>query len=339
MAAKKKTKKKKAVKKKAGTKKAKSVKKGAAAKRATKKKPAKKAAKKPAAKKAATKKADAKTKAAKKPKKTSDVTVGLFFSKGPSKAGPEDKAAERQEIKELLTKGKQKGFVTMDEVNDALPDEAVSSEQIDEVLDLFYKSDVEILDKQDQAGRAGGAASKARRAAGDDDVGKSADPVRMYLRKMGSVPLLTREGEVEIAKRIEEGEKEILIVVISSQIAIQEIIDLGVRLEAGKVRVRDVVRDYDDESDEAADEARRVKILGQIDMISRLSHDNEKLLKQLAARGVSERSRKRLNNSLDNNRLAMQNALEDVRLSKKQIDRIVLRLKSLIRRVEKAEGE
>ena len=67
------------------------------------------------------------------------------------------------------------------------------------------------------------------------------DPVRMYLRKMGSVSLLTREGEVEIAKRIEEGEKEVLGVVISSSIAIQEILDLGNRLMNDKVRVRDVV--------------------------------------------------------------------------------------------------
>lgn len=155
MAARKKTKKK-AAKSKAGKKKPKSEKEASAAK----KKPDKK-------------KAVAKKPATKKPKKkATDITVGLFVTRGSSTTGSKDKAAQRQEIKALLTKGKQKGFVTMDEVNDALPDEAVSSEQIDEVLDLFYKSDVEILDKQDQPGRTGVAASKVRRAAGDDDVGK-----------------------------------------------------------------------------------------------------------------------------------------------------------------------
>jgi RNA polymerase primary sigma factor len=272
------------------------------------------------------------------PKKPEEATAGLFATKGPP-SGKVGKAAQRQEIKELLDKGKAKGFVTMDEVNDALPDEAVSSEQIDEVLDLFYKSDVEILDRQSTTSPRQ-VAARVRKAADDEDgAGKSTDPVRMYLRKMGSVPLLTREGEVEIAKRIEEGEKEVLAVVINSQIAIQEILDLGVRLKAGKVRVRDVVRDYDDDSDDAAEELRREKILKQIDKINKLNRENERLGQQLSGRGVSERSKKRLGKSLDNNRLAMQKALEDVRLSKKQIDRIVLRLKSLIRRVEKAEGE
>src|ERR1700709_614118 len=87
----------------------------------------------------------------------------------------------------------------------------------------------------------------------DDSDGKVSDPVRMYLRRMGSVPLLTREGEVEIAKRIEAGEKEVLAVVINSEIAIQEILDLGDKLRAGKVRLKDVVRDFDEEADATAE--------------------------------------------------------------------------------------
>jgi RNA polymerase primary sigma factor len=268
-----------------------------------------------------------------------DATAGLFAAKGPPPARDDRNPKDRQEIKDLLTKGKEQGFVTMDEVNDALPEDSISSEQIDEVLDLFYKSDVEIVDRQVTSRPA--TTSKLRRTGGDEEetAGKSSDPVRMYLRKMGSVPLLTREGEVEIAKRIEDGEKEVLGVVISSQIAIAEILDLGVRLHAGKVRVRDVVRDYDEDADEAVDESRKEKILKQIDKIARLSRDNEKLLEQQLLRGVSDRSRKRISKIIDANRTTMQLALEEVRLSKKQIDRIVLRLKSLIRRVEKAENE
>ena len=72
---------------------------------------------------------------------------------------------------------------------------------------------------------------------------KTNDPVRMYLREMGTVPLLTREGEVEIAKRIEEGERRVLQVVLNSQIAVEEILDLGVRLKALKIRVKDVIRE------------------------------------------------------------------------------------------------
>ena len=281
---------------------------------------------------------------AKSDKESSDSTAGLFAAKGPPPSKEEKSAtptaAQSPEIRSLLTKGKEKGFVTMDEVNDALPEESVSSEQIDEVLDLFYKSDVEILDRAQATPRPAAVIAKAKRGTEEDDAaGKSADPVRMYLRKMGSVPLLTREGEVEIAKRIEEGEKEVLGVVINSQIAIAEIIDLGERLSTSKVRVRDVVRDYDEDSDEAADESRKERILKQIEKIAKLSKENEVLLAEIAQRTVSDKAKTKATATVDENRAVMQKALEDVRLSKKQIDRIVLRLKSLIRRVEKAENE
>ncbi|MBI5510301.1 MAG: RNA polymerase sigma factor RpoD [Deltaproteobacteria bacterium] len=271
-------------------------------------------------------------------KEPSESMAGLFAAKGPPTSKEEKTAAASPQIRDLLTRGKEKGFVTMDEVNDALPEEAVSSEQIDEVLDLFYKSDVEILDRS-ATPRVNTALKLKRGEEEEEGGGKSTDPVRMYLRKMGSVPLLTREGEVEIAKRIEEGEKEVLGVVINSQIAIAEIIDLGNRLRVSKVRVRDVVRDYDEDSDEAADESRKERILKQIDKIAKLSKDNERLLVEMQGRSVSEKAKQKLLATVDANRGVMQKALEDVRLSKKQIDRIVLRLKSLIRRVEKAENE
>ena len=274
-----------------------------------------------------------------------DDSDGLFAS-SPSKGDAKDKKlVTTKKLEDLLAKGKEEGFVTMDEVNEALPEESVSSEQIDEVLDLFYKSDVEILDKKapPRPGTTAAAKAKAKRGAAtadDDAAAKSADPVRLYLRKMGSVPLLTREGEVEIAKRIEEGEKEVLAVVISSTIAIAEILELGTRLEAGKVRVRDVVRDYDDDNtDEAVELSRRERILKYITRLAKLAADNEKLVAQIADKDESEKSRVKAEQQLEKNRLDMQGALEELKLSKKQIDRIVLRLKSLIRRVEKAEAE
>lgn len=269
-----------------------------------------------------------------------DASVGLFATQGPPSAEKKGGVpSERKEIKDLLSKGREKGFVTVDEVNDALPEESISSEQIDEVLDLFYKSEVEILDKQATPRPAVTAKLRRQEEAADTTTTRSTDPVRMYLRRMGAVPLLTREGEVEIAKRIEEGEREVLAVVISSRIAIQEIIDLGNRLRMDKVRVRDVVRDYEDDSDDTLDEARKEKILKLIDTVAKSNRENEKLIIQSEAKRMAEPKRKKLQTAIENNRFSMQQALEEVRLSKKQIDRIVLRLKSLIRRVEKAEQE
>ena len=280
-------------------------------------------------------------------KPVEDLTTGLFASK-PSKLDPpskpvrirkksESKPKPDPEFAALLKRSKENGAVDVDDVNDVLPPGEVSPEKVEQVLDLFYKNEVEISDSKKRSAR--GSASKARKTTDDDAAAKSTDPVRMYLRKMGSVPLLTREGEVEIAKRIEEGEKEVLSIVISSQIAIQEIIDLGDKLRAGKVRVKDVVRDMDDESDTAALESRAERILKSIDKLAKINKENDKLLTQINARGASDNAKQRANTSLEKNRLTMHNVLEDMRISKKQIDRIVMRLKSYIRRVDKAENE
>ncbi|MEK7383467.1 MAG: RNA polymerase sigma factor RpoD [Elusimicrobiota bacterium] len=277
-----------------------------------------------------------------------DVEAGLFAASGPAATRASKAAAggPNPALKQLLDKGKKKGFVTMDEVNDVLPDEAVSSEQIDAVLDLFYKADIAIVDRPGGGAEASGgtttsgAAAKARRVGTEDDANvKSTDPVRLYLRKMGSVPLLTREGEVEIAKRIEEGEREVLSVVIGSQIAIREIIDLGERLATDKVRLRDIVKDYDDEGDGTVDDSRKERFLKQIEALARLAKENEKLTTQVDGKPVNVKQTSKSQTALEKNRGDMQQVLEEMRLSKKQIDRIVLRLKSLIRRVEKAEHE
>jgi RNA polymerase primary sigma factor len=168
-----------------------------------------------------------------------------------------DKVTQRKEVKDLLALGRDKGFLTYDEVNDALPSDIVSSDQIDDVMSMFGDNDIAIVDEASKvqlnestkpAEPELAAANKvveeteapAEREEEDDSLTKSNDPVRMYLRKMGSVSLLTREGEVEIFKRIEEGEKEVLEAVLHSSIAIKEIMQIGDRLRKGKMRVREV---------------------------------------------------------------------------------------------------
>src|SRR6266481_1429326 len=173
----------------------------------------------------------------------------------PAKKG--SKATERKEVKDLLALGRDKGFLTYDEVNDALPSDIVSSDQIDDVMSMFGDNDIAIVDvaskvKLPESTKPAepelAAANKvveeteapAEREEEDDSLTKSNDPVRMYLRKMRSVSLLTREGEVEIFKRIEEGDKEVLEAVLHSSIAIKEIMQIADRLRKGKMRVREV---------------------------------------------------------------------------------------------------
>ena len=289
--------------------------------------------------------------------------------------------AERTEVKALMERGRDKGFLTYDEVNDALPADIVSSEQIDDVMSMFGDHDIEVVDdakkmklpdKPPPEPEVAKEEEPEEKEEEDPGYGKSNDPVRMYLRKMGSVSLLTREGEVEIAKRIEEGEKEILASVLASSIAIKEILDLGERLRKGKIRVREIVKDAGDEtSGEETEEAEEAEVevaeavpegpveageapapklpreeekkvehvLKHIDRIRKLERDVAKVKETLASKKLSDVKRKELKADIKAVEMQMVEHLEAIQLNKKQIDRIVSKLKGLIKRVEEAERE
>jgi RNA polymerase primary sigma factor len=184
--------------------------------------------------------------------------------------------------RELITMGKAKGFLTYDEVNDHMPESIVSSDQIDDWLSTLGGEGIEIVDSSSQvkvsekseAGPEEEAATERREEAEEeeeeDGYSKTNDPVRMYLRKMGSVSLLTREGEVEIAKRIEEGERRVLQVVLNCQVAIDEILDLGDKLRKLKIRVKEVVKDADEDDAEFDEQWHIDRVCKVIDKVRRL---------------------------------------------------------------------
>jgi RNA polymerase primary sigma factor len=264
------------------------------------------------------------------------------------------KRKNRKDVEKLMDQGREKGFVTFDEINEALPQEVVSPDQIDDVMSMFGDNEIKIVDSTDVQATDGKSASEAvlpiakapdeveqerEEKKEEEETGRSNDPVRMYLRKMGSVSLLTREGEVEIAKRIEEGEKAVLDAVINSSVAIKDIIELGDKLRKEKIRLREVVRDLPDEDDENYNESERVEgVCKIIDKIRKLDQANEKALEQLAKK-PAEAKRKELQAELDKNRADMAKALESLKLTKAQFDRIIQNLKKLIERVEHGEQE
>jgi RNA polymerase primary sigma factor len=142
-----------------------------------------------------------------------------------------------KEVQQLIDLGRSKGFLTYEEVNDALPQDVVAPDQIDDVISALGDEDIQIVDVATQvkigpkriADQEAEEAKKVRVREEDQEedldayYSRSNDPVRMYLRKMGSVSLLTREGEVEIAKRIEDGELMVLDAILNSPIAVREI--------------------------------------------------------------------------------------------------------------------
>jgi RNA polymerase primary sigma factor len=248
----------------------------------------------------------------------------------------------------IVENGKSKGFMTYDEVNESMPAD-VSVDQMDDVMGVLGDEDIEIVDAATQVKiapkriveeTAAEHKTVARQPEKEDEdssyYSKSNDPVRMYLRKMGSVSLLTREGEVEIAKRIEQGEHMILGAILASPVAVREIIDLGDKLRKHKIRVKDIIRDADDENAEFDEEEADRRILRLIDRVKHLDKVAQDLAAQLETCAASRK--KGIETEIEANRSKMVETLEEMRLNKKTIDKIVLKLRSLIQKVERAES-
>jgi RNA polymerase primary sigma factor len=297
-----------------------------------------------------------------------------------------DKAPEKKNIQQLIELGKTKGFLTYEEVNDFLPSEIVSSDEIDDLLDVLSSEHIEVVDRGENLTFAAiepdPAALDPEKAVEEETdlnyFSKTNDPVRMYLRKMGSVCLLTREGEVEIAKRIEQGERQVLDILLSSNIAIKDIIGLGAKLKQDKIRLKDVVErpsaktaeaggdefdaeggsEFEEEEDEEEPESEEFegyrefddleinqeeadqRFLDTVERVRKLGHEIGKCTNQVRdGRKLTERRRETLLHKIAELRLQVKNQLISLNLNKNQIQRIVALLKELIARVEAAEAE
>jgi RNA polymerase primary sigma factor len=263
---------------------------------------------------------------------------------------PDAMEVEEQK-KKLITMGKAKGFVTFDEVNDAMPSYLSSPDAIEDWMETLGDEGIEVVESASQVKVAAQAKNNLKEIVPEPEPSpgeeeeeeleagyKTNDPVRMYLRKMGSVSLLTREGEVEIAKRIEEGKRRVLQVVLNSRIAVQEIIQIGERLKKGKIRVKDVIRDFEDEDADFDEEWHTERVIKLIEKVKRLDRDNERIEEKLADKRLSEARRRKLRGGIDTNKQEMFDLLSELRINKKQIDRVVFKLKALVARIEKSEA-
>src|SRR6476660_790339 len=148
-------------------------------------------------------------------------------------------------IKRMLARGKERGYVTYDELNAALPPDQVSSEQIEDTMTMLSELGVNVIENEESEEPATPDAEEGdgevRGNLDDDDIGRTDDPVRMYLREMGSVELLSREGEIAIAKRIEAGREMMIGGICENPMTIRAIIAWRDALNDGKMLLRDII--------------------------------------------------------------------------------------------------
>ena len=223
-----------------------------------------------------------------KPVKGAKVEVkgkrGKMALIAPAAPLPLDMEAKRTRLKSLIALGKERGFLTYTEINDHLPDDMVDAEQIESIITTFNDMGIQVFDEApaaedllltEQAPAVVDAAEVEEQAEQalstvDSEFGRTTDPVRMYMREMGSVELLTREGEVEIAKRIEDGLKHMVIAISACPTTVAEIMDLAGKVARDEMRVDEVVDGLIDpnavaEDIEAMAEAEDIEVVDEDD--------------------------------------------------------------------------
>jgi RNA polymerase primary sigma factor len=192
------------------------------------------------------------------------------------------------EVRQLIAVGKEKGYLLYDEVNEMLPSEITSAEDLDELFNAFGSAGIEVVDS-DKAYRA----DKDFDRDGNEDgpeldltpgaLDKTNDPVRMYLREMGTVPLLTREGEVAIAKRIERGKLAVIKSISRTPTIAKRILIMGDQLRAGDRTIRELVIFSDEEITDEVIQERAAEVLGQIEQVRKARVNYSKALEKVEA--------------------------------------------------------
>ena len=263
-----------------------------------------------------------------------------------------------EELDKLIAKGKQKGFLTYDEVNDALPSDVVSLDQLDDIMLLFGSMDIELVDST--KGVRLPSEIEAPAEVDDDEptdrridltpgpVGRTEDPVRLYLREMGKVSLLTREGEITLAKRIEEGKDEATGATLSTTLAIDKIRLLRDELRHDVIPIKDVVDYPEEESTEEKEEELRRSVIRELGNVDRLLREREKLQQQVrqikAKNGTRKKDKgeppwKKFDGQAQGKQAKVLTTLRGLHLQPSLLDEWGQDLKKLVEKIQRAERE
>lgn len=252
------------------------------------------------------------------------------------------------EIKQLISMGKQKGFLTYDEVNDALPQDVVSFDQLDDILMMFSAMDIEIVDSS-KAAVLPELESKLEEKEEEIEqveidltpgpIGRTEDPVRMYLREMGKVSLLTREGEIVLAKRIEEGKEEIVQSVLGTDLAIREILSLKEKLKKGRARIRDIIDTSDEELPPEKESELTQAFISAINSIERILRDKFNLYKDVNRYNNNQKRKAELLEKIKKKEKTIIEIFKGLNMNPFIIDQLARKIKQFVDKIERTEKE
>ena len=259
---------------------------------------------------------------------------------------------EIQQIKNLIAKGKSVGYLTFEEVNKALPTEVNTPEQIEEIISIFDSFDIAIVDTEKEAKCITVASSEPDEESplesnlelGDEEESadyssRSTDPVRMYLREMGAVPLLDREGEVLIAKRIETGEQDVLYALVEVPVAVEEIINVGEDLKQNRIKLKDVVKtiEEDDPSEDEMNQRQRVILL--LDEIKQTFKKKRKIYMRLDECCRMDKRVAGTQKEIMAFKEEIVERLRDIKLEKTLVDRIIDTVEDYVRQMHNCQRD
>ena len=255
------------------------------------------------------------------------------------------------EVKKLINLGKEKGFLTYDDLNSTLPADVVSSDQFSTIMTMFGEMDIEIVESAEtertpKAAEGEEAIEESEESDSSEEnekeidltpgaLSRTDDPVRLYLKEMGSVALLSREGEIEIAKRIEEGKKDIATVVYGLPMTLEFVLNLRDQLKNGKIDVREIVpvveteEDFEEEAVEKDYEELRVKTLDSLNAVRKVSASLKDLYDKARHVGADPEKQKKLRKQIDTVRGQVVDKMESVNLHGVLKDRMTQRVRDL----------
>jgi RNA polymerase primary sigma factor len=265
-----------------------------------------------------------------------------------------DTKITKTEFKELFDLARNKKYLTYDEINEHMPSHVVGEAQIDELLmKMMTDFDVELVASEKKIPVSEKKARKLDEDKTEDEeddeipadpeaVVRGNDPVKMYLHEMGCVSLLTREGEVEIAKRIEQGEQQVFSVIIGCPVTIKEVLALGDKLQKGTIRLKEVIRGFEEEEmpdgDDSTHVERVLKLIEEMKEFDATYRTLEEKRDAILAEGKDETAQQ-MDQELTALREKVVTCLRNINLNSNMIDHIAGKLKFLVRKLEAAQDE